>query len=54
MLVTALAPVIGYDKASQCAKQAYEESKTLKEIVLSSGLLSEKDFDKYTDPRKMV
>lgn len=54
MLVTALAPVIGYDRASQCAKQAYEQSKTLKEVVLSSGLLSEKDFDKYTDPRKMV
>lgn len=54
MLVTALTPVIGYDKASRLAKQAYEEEKTLKEVVMSAGVLSETDFDHYTDPRKMV
>ncbi|WP_225744935.1 class II fumarate hydratase [Marinilactibacillus sp. Marseille-P9653] len=54
MLVTALAPVLGYDTASALAKQAYEENKTLKEVVMSAELMSEQDFDNYTDPRKMV
>lgn len=54
MLVTPLAPIIGYDKASKLAKQAYEENKTLKDVVLSTGILSEEEFDKYTDPGKMV
>lgn len=54
MLVTALAPVLGYDTASALAKQAFEENKTLKEVVMSAELMSEQDFDDYTDPRKMV
>lgn len=54
MLVTALAPVLGYDTASALAKQAFEENKTLKEVVMSVELMSEQDFDDYTDPRKMV
>lgn len=54
MLVTALTPHIGYDAASQLAKQAFDEGKTLKEVVLTSKLLTEKEFDEYADPRKMI
>lgn len=54
MLVTALAPHIGYDQASKIAKEAFEKGTTLKESALSSGLVTEEEFDEYTDPRKMV
>lgn len=54
MLVTALNPVIGYDKAAQIAKKAYHENKTLKEAALELGFLSEAEFDKAVDPSKMV
>ena len=54
MLVTALNPVIGYDKAAQIAKKAYKENKTLKEAALELGFLSEEEFDKAVDPSKMV
>jgi fumarate hydratase class II len=54
MLVTALAPVIGYDKASQIAHHAMEHDLTLKEAALQLGFVSEADFDRIVDPRKMV
>lgn len=54
MLVTALNPYIGYDKASQCAKYAFSENTTLKEAVLYFGYLTETEFDKIVDPNKMV
>ena len=54
MLVTALNPIIGYDKAAQIAKKAYLEEKTLKKAALELGFLSEEEFDKSVDPRKMV
>ncbi len=54
MLVTALAPIIGYDRASTLAKQAYETGKTLKEVVLVDGVMSEEEFDEIVDPDKMV
>lgn len=54
MLVTALAPIIGYDRASALAKQAYETGKTLKEVVLVAGVMSEEEFDEIVDPDKMV
>lgn len=54
MLVTCLTPEIGYDKAAQAAKYAHKNSMTLKESVLSLGLMSEEDFDKAVDPAKMV
>jgi len=54
MLVTALNPHIGYDNAAKIAKKAHEENLTLKEAALSLGLVGEKDFDKWTDPSKMV
>ena len=52
MLVTALAPKIGYDNASKVAKKALKNGTTLKEEALKSGLISEKDFKKIVDPKK--
>ena len=54
MLVTALSPVIGYDKASAIAHKANDEDLTLKEAALESGAIDEKRFDEIVDPRKMV
>ena len=54
MLVTCLTPKIGYDRAAECAKKAQSEGISLKEAVLSMGLMSEKDFDETVDPVKLV
>jgi fumarate hydratase class II len=54
MLVTALAPVIGYDKASQIAHHATEHDLTLKQAALQLGFVSEAEFDRIVDPAKMV
>jgi fumarate hydratase class II len=54
MLVTALAPVIGYDKASQIAHHAMDHDQTLKEAALELGFVSEQEFDRIVDPTKMV
>jgi fumarate hydratase, class II len=54
MLVTALSPVIGYDKASQVAHQALDLDLTLKEAALKLGVVSAAEFDRVVDPRKMV
>jgi fumarate hydratase class II len=54
MLVTALVPVIGYDKASQIAHLAMESDLTLKAASLQLGFVTEADFDRIVDPRKMV
>ncbi|MBW5802870.1 class II fumarate hydratase [Coxiella endosymbiont of Ornithodoros amblus] len=54
MLVTALNQIIGYDKASEIAKKAYKEGKTLKEAALQLGYLTASEFDKAVDPKKMV
>lgn len=54
MLVTALSPEIGYDKASQIAKKAHEEHLTLKEAAVQLNVLTEDEFDAYIDPSKMV
>jgi fumarate hydratase class II len=54
MLVTALAPVIGYDKASKIAHHAMENDLTLKEAALQLGFVSEAEFDRIVDPAKMV
>jgi len=54
MLVTALVPLIGYDKAAQIAHHAMENDLTLKEAALRLGFVGEKDFDQLTDPAKMV
>jgi fumarate hydratase class II len=54
MLVTALAPVIGYDKASEIAHYAMEHDLTLKAAALHLGFVSETEFDRIVDPKKMV
>jgi len=54
MLVTALSPVIGYDKASKIAHKALDEETTLKQAALATGWIDEKTFDQVVDPIKMV
>tara|TARA_B100002052_G_scaffold63610_1_gene56784 strand:+ start:8083 stop:9477 length:1395 start_codon:yes stop_codon:yes gene_type:complete len=54
MLVTALNPHIGYDKAAEVAKKAHKDNTSLKEAVIELGYLSEEDFDKLVDPNKMI
>jgi fumarate hydratase class II len=54
MLVTALSPVIGYDKASKIAHYALDHDLTLKQAALKLGYVGEKEFDTIVDPRKMV
>lgn len=54
MLVTALAPHIGYDQAAEVAKKAHETGKTLKEIVISRELLTEQEFDQAVVPADMT
>jgi fumarate hydratase class II len=54
MLVTALAPVIGYDKASKIAHHAMDNDLTLKAAALQLGFVTEAEFDRVVDPAKMV
>jgi fumarate hydratase, class II len=54
MLVTALAPIVGYDNAAKIAKQAHENGTTLREAALTSGLVDEATFDAHVRPEDMV
>ena len=54
MLVTALSPVIGYDKASQVAHHALEHDLTLKQAALALNYVGAEDFDRIVDPRRMI
>jgi fumarate hydratase class II len=54
MLVTALSPHIGYDKAAEIAKKAYREGTTLKEAAIASGLVTAEQFDIWIRPEDMV
>ena len=54
MLVTALAPVIGYDKASKIAHHAMDHDLTLRAAALQLGFVSEEEFDRVVDPAKMT
>ena len=54
MLVTALAPHIGYDNSAKIAKTALKNNTTLKEEALKTGLISEKDYNRIVDPKKMI
>ena len=54
MLVTALAPKIGYDNAAKIAKRALKNNTTLKTEVLKSGYINEKEYDKIVNPKKMI
>ena len=54
MLVTALAPMIGYDKASKIAHHATDHDLTLRAAALDLGYVTEAEFDRIVDPKKMV
>ena len=54
MLVTALAPEIGYDNAAKIAKKALKNGTTLKEETLKTGLITEKEYKKIVNPKKMI
>lgn len=54
MMVTALAPVIGYDQAAKIAKQAHASGKTIRELVLEQKLITEDQLRELLDPRKMT
>ena len=54
MLVTALSPVIGYDKASRIAHKAMDEDLSLEQAAVQSGDVTKEQFDQVVDPRKMV
>jgi len=54
ILVTALNPVIGYDKAAQIAKKAYKEGRPIKEVAAEMTELSKKELDRLLDPGKMT
>lgn len=54
MLVTALAPKIGYDRAAHIAKTAHKNGTTLKEEIIKSELISDKEYDKIMNPIKMT
>ncbi|WP_132258836.1 class II fumarate hydratase [Paucimonas lemoignei] len=54
MLVTALAPHIGYDRAAQIAKQAHHDGTTLKEAALALGFVTEEEFQRWVQPEQMT
>ena len=54
MLVTALNPHIGYDKAAQIAKKAHKEGTSLREAAIATGFVTGEQFDQWVRPEKMV
>jgi fumarate hydratase class II len=54
MLVTALNPHIGYDKAAKIAKAAHEQGKTLREAAIASGFVTAEEFDRWVRPEAMI
>ena len=54
MLVTALSPVVGYDKAAQIAHKAHVEGTTLREAALATGWIEAEEFDRVVRPEEMV
>ena len=54
MLVTALAPKIGYDNAAKIAKTAHKNGTTLREEAVGGGYVTDAEFDEIVDPRKML
>ena len=54
MLVTILAPHIGYDNSAKIAKNALKNNTTLKKEALKTGLITEKDYDKIVNPKKII
>ena len=53
-MCTALAPVIGYDKAAQIAHKAYETGKTIREICIEESVLKQSELDRILDPKTMI
>jgi len=53
-MCTILVPVIGYDKTAEIAYEAYESDKTIKELLMEKGILSESEINKILDPMKMT
>ena len=54
MLVTALAPKIGYDNAAKIAKKALKNNTKLKHEAIKTGLINEKEYDRIVNPIKMI
>ena len=54
MLVTALNPHIGYDKAAEVAKKAYKENLSLRDAIQQLGYMTGNEFDKIVNPEKMI
>jgi fumarate hydratase class II len=54
MLVTALAPKIGYDNAAKIAKTAHKKGTTLREEAVGGGYVTDEEFDLIVDPKKMI
>ena len=54
MLITALAPKMGYDIAANIAKKAHKNGTTLKQEAIKSGLITEKEYKKVVNPKKMI
>jgi len=54
MLVTALSPKVGYDNAAKIAKKAHKNGTTLKKEAIKSGLITEKEYEKIVNPKKMI
>jgi fumarate hydratase class II len=54
MVVTALSPYIGYDKAAEIAKHAHHHKKTLKEAALHLGHVTEEEYDRIVVPKEMT
>ena len=54
MLVTALNPHIGYDKAAEIAKKAHKEGSSLREAAIASGHVSAEQFDQWVRPERMT
>jgi len=54
MLVTALNPHIGYDKAAEVAKKAFKDKSTLRETIIELGYMSGEDFDQWVQPANMI
>ena len=54
MLVTALSPHIGYDRAAEIAKKAHKEGGTLREAALALGYVTAEDFDRWVRPEAMT
>jgi len=53
-LATALTPKIGYDEAARIARRAYEEGKTIRQVVEEEGLLPKEELNRLLDPLAMV